>query len=126
MRRERLVLMLTFAVLVVAAGPATAYQTVSGTVSGTWAVDTYHVTGDLIIADNSTLNISAGSVIKFDPEVGMVVRGRVNSNGSDGSEVIFTSRDDDTVGDTIATSNGAPDAGDWNEIYVNGTGSYQN
>ncbi len=95
---------------------------VSGNVSGqTWAGgNTYHVIGNLTVNDGTTLTIQAGAVVKFNPNLQLTVYGTLDVNGADGNNVVFTSRDDNTVGGTVPGSDGSPAAGDWYGIYLYG------
>ena len=95
---------------------------VSGNVSGqTWAGgNTYHVIGNLTVNDGTTLTIQAGAVVKFNPNLQLTVYGTLDVNGADGNNVVFTSRDDNTVGGTVSGSDGSPAAGDWYGIYFYG------
>ena len=101
-----------------------------GDVSGTWANDTYYVAGGIKVADGSTLTINAGTteqtVVKFAEYVSqMNVYGTLDVNGASGNEVVFTSEDDNSYGDTIDDSDGSPSPGDWRGIYLCGSGAYQ-
>jgi urease beta subunit len=80
--------------------------TVSGTISAntTWdAANTYQVTSSITLSAGYTLTIPAGTVVKFNPSISMIVYGNLQAVGTPGNEIYFTSRDDDTVG-AIATS----------------------
>ncbi len=103
----------------------------SGTLSasedwlGAW---TYHVTGELSIPAGVTLTIDPGAVVKFGSGVGIDVLpgGTLIADGTVAQPIIFTSiKDDanggDTNGDGSATS---PAAGDWNQILVQGSATF--
>ena len=55
----------------------------------------------------------------------MTVYGTLRTEGAAASGVVFTSRDDNTYGETIAGSDGLPDKGDWRGIYLSGSGDYE-
>jgi uncharacterized repeat protein (TIGR01451 family) len=87
-------------------------------VNSTWSPQVYLV-DDLSVNAGNTLALPAGVVVKFNGMTGLVVSGTLNSNGVDGSKVVFTSLKDDTRGDTNGDSNATtPAAGDWKGIYV--------
>ena len=102
-----------------------AYVTKSGNVSGEYwhNTDTYYVNGDLTVDDNTTFEIQAGTRVKFAPGTSLIVYGTFITNGNTSSNIIFTSRDDDSVGEIIAESDGNPQPGDWHGIQMNGNAS---
>ena len=84
---------------------ADAYVEKSGNVSGeSWPAGTYLVTGNLTVSSGAALDMAAGAVVKFQPGVLFTVYGTLRVNGMDGNNVILTSRDDDTYGETIPGS----------------------
>lgn len=101
-----------------------AYVTVSGNVSGqTWSgSNTYYVNGNIQVDNGSTLNIQAGAVVKFAPSVFAMVYGSIVASGTTANKVIFTSRDDNSVGEIIAGSDGMPNPGDWGSLHIYGAG----
>ncbi len=101
-----------------------AFTTVSGDVSGqTWSSGTYYVTGNLTVNDNTTLTIQPGVVVKFASSIVMIVYGTIDAAGTSGSNIYFTSKNDNTIGETVDGSSGSPAAGDWYGIYVDGNGT---
>jgi len=65
----------------------------------TWTSgNTYHVTDSLTITSTGSLTIEPGTFVKL-ATVSMNVQGVLDVNGTAGSPVIFTSDDDDTVGE---------------------------
>ena len=93
---------------------------VSGTVSSdtVWS-DTIHVVGDVTIEAGATLTIDSGTVIKSDH--GRLVRalGAINAGMAGADPVIFTSVDDDSVGEDLTDGfDGIPVPGDWEAIYI--------
>jgi len=103
-----------------------ALTTVNGNVSNqTWVnTQTYYVSGSIWVDNGSTLTIQPGTVVKFAPNTNFMVYGTLIADGTSGSNIIFTSRDDNTVGETAPGSDAIPNPGDWYNITVNGSGSY--
>ena len=64
-------------------------STVSGNVSGTWSNNVY-VNGNITIPSNSTLNISAGTVVTFLGHYGIIVNGQLLANGAVNDSILFT------------------------------------
>ncbi|QNK77751.1 right-handed parallel beta-helix repeat-containing protein [Winogradskyella sp. PAMC22761] len=83
---------------------------VSGNISGSWTNDnTYFVIGDIIIPSGQTLNIEAGTEIKFDGYYSLIVNGTLSAVGTENNNIIFTS---------ISST---PLNNDWNQIKFNST-----
>lgn len=87
----------------------------------TWS-GTVFISNDASLNRDSTIVITAGTVVKFAHDVQFSILGELIVNGIEGSNVIFTSIDDNTVGETIAGSDGTPEPGDWKNIGMNGLG----
>ncbi|MCB0805339.1 MAG: hypothetical protein KDC05_06030, partial [Bacteroidales bacterium] len=102
---------------------ASAYVTTSGNVSGQYwhNTDTYYVNGSLTVDAGTTFEIQAGTRVKFAPGAYIAVYGTMIANGTTVSNIIFTSSDDNTVGEVIAGSDGDPNPGDWNYIQFYGS-----
>jgi len=102
-----------------------AYTTVSGDVSGqTWVnTETYYVSGGITVNNGSTLEIEEGTIVKFAPNTYLFVYGTLIANGSLSENIIFTSMNDNSVGETISGSSGLPAPGEWYLINVNGQGA---
>ncbi len=101
---------------------AQAYVTKSGNVSGEyWNTGTYYVTGDLTVDAGTTFEIQNGARVKFAPGTHLTVYGTLIANGNSSSNIFFTSRDDDNVGEIISGSDGNPNPGDWGYITINGS-----
>jgi len=75
----------------------------------TWASGTYYVSATI---SAHGLIVSAGVIVKSASQATINVDG-INANGTATSWVYFTSKNDNTVGDTIEGSSGTPAAGDW-------------
>ena len=116
MRVRRVSLILGFIGLV--AHSAVAYTAVEGTVSGVWPAGTYLVTGQTNVERGATLVVEAGAVVKFDTNQGMRVFGTIEVEGTAESPVVFTSKDDDSLGEPIPGSDGIPEPGDWMSVIV--------
>lgn len=98
--------------LLLSPGTALAHDVKDGDVSGeTWSAGTYHVVGSITVNNGSTLTVEAGAVVKFDPGTELKVIGRLDINGTSGSPVVFTSRDDDAYGESVSGSDGDPNPG---------------
>lgn len=89
----------------------------AGTVSTPtqWVHDyPYVVLGTVTVADQATLNLEAGSLLKFDTSIQMTVNGALIAAGTDVDPIVFTSYKDDSYGDDTnenGPSVGTP--GDW-------------
>jgi PKD repeat protein len=83
---------------------------VSGNLQGNWSSDfCYCITGDSSIAQNSTLTIEAGTLIRFMGRYGLTVTGTLNAEGTETDSIRFTS------------GNRHPFEGDWISItFIDG------
>src|SRR4029077_9820816 len=70
---------------------------------------TYYVTNAVTFSGNVTFE--AGAVIKYATNASLTLSGPVTSLGTAFRPVIFTAKDDNSVGDTIAGSTGNPNPG---------------
>lgn len=120
------VLFLIFGLLIFSmlATPAMAYTEYSTNITSdtTWGAGTHYVSADISVDDGVRLTVSAGAVVKFAKDTGLIVYGILDINGASGSEVVFTSIDDDSYGDIIPGSDGSPSPGFWDGIYLYGEG----
>ncbi|MEO1528966.1 MAG: hypothetical protein AAFX06_26390, partial [Planctomycetota bacterium] len=93
----------------------------SGTLSGddTWN-GTIHVTGDVTVPDGVTLDIDPGTVVKFNPGRWLTGEGSIQAIGNAANPIVFTARDDDTVGEDLSPGDGAPFPGFWESLYLSG------
>ncbi|MGA3181399.1 MAG: carboxypeptidase regulatory-like domain-containing protein [Verrucomicrobiota bacterium] len=104
-------------------------ETESGTLSGSqeWAGSLeYVIAGNLTVPSGVTLTIDPGAIVKFDQLVNLTVQpgGTLVAQGTVAQPIVFTSINDQSVG---ADTNGVattPNAGDWDSIYINGTGVF--
>ncbi|MBQ9454446.1 MAG: carboxypeptidase regulatory-like domain-containing protein [Thermoguttaceae bacterium] len=102
--------------------------TTSGTISSDqiWlAGQVYRVTGDVTVASGATLTIQPGAIVKFNSGKSLIVQsgGTLNAQGTVAQPIVFTSVKDDEYGGDTNEDDGfyAPQAGDWNQIRVQGT-----
>lgn len=58
------------------------------------------------------------------PNTQLLVYGTLDASGMDGNSIVFTSRDDNYLGETISGSDGTPAPGGWYGIYLSGSGTY--
>ncbi len=111
--------------LVLFSNIALALTTIPGgtiTTDTAWGPGTYYITGNLAVNDGYTLTILPGSVIKFAYGRRLTIYGTLSAEGTTLDSIIFTSKDDDTYGETIAGSNGSPGPGNWGGIFLDGSG----
>jgi hypothetical protein len=98
-----------------------AYITINSDITSntTWTSgNTYFLSSSIEII-NSTLTIEDGVVVKFSSDCSIVSSdGTLNVNGQSTSQVIFTSMNDDSVGEIIAGSTGNPAPNDWTTIDI--------
>ena len=100
----------------------------SGTLSAneTWLGSCVEeVTGNIVVLSGVTLTILPGAIVKFDAGLGIVVEagGQLIADGTAALPIIFTSIKDDSFGGD-ANGDGAlttPAAGDWGQIWNEGT-----
>ncbi|MDQ1328347.1 MAG: hypothetical protein QG641_1632, partial [Candidatus Poribacteria bacterium] len=121
MLKKFFAVLVVFILLTIVSSTVYSYTVVSGDVSGqTWSAGTYFVTGNITVSDNTTLTIDAGAVVKFATYIQFTVYGTLDANGTETSKIVFTSKNDDTYGETITGSNGNPSNGDWYGIFLDG------
>ncbi len=101
-----------------------AYTTISGGLGEhtTWTTGTYYITGVCDIGNyNLTLDAGGGNIIiKTSGAVGLYTGGTGNiatANTSNSKKVYFTSKNDNTLGETISGSSGSPAIGDQSQSY---------
>ncbi len=71
----------------------TSDNTLGGSLTGviTREGSPYLVTSDIVVEKGETLAIEAGVVLRFTSNAGIIVRGTLNTEGAEGSEVVLTS-----------------------------------
>jgi hypothetical protein len=106
---------------------ANAYITKSGNVSGEYwhNTDTYFISDNITVDSGAVFEIEAGTCVKFAHGKSITVYGSIICKGVFSSKITFTSMDDNSIGEIISGSDGVPEQGDWNRIYVTGTPSAQ-
>jgi predicted outer membrane repeat protein len=99
--------LLLFSILLVwtIKGFATSIE-VSGTVSGTWSVDTVKVVGNLQILSGETLLIEPGVFVCFQGHYEVFVRGRIVAIGAPADSIRFGVSDTTGFADTTSTLGG--------------------
>lgn len=94
-----------------------------------WHVNTlcpYVITGGLTVSPGATVTLAPGVTVKLvNPGGSIDCHGGMTAQGLAGSRITFTSlSDDSTAGDTNGDLSGsAPVPGDWNHVWINGTGA---
>ncbi|MEO6739710.1 MAG: LEPR-XLL domain-containing protein, partial [Chthoniobacteraceae bacterium] len=92
-------------------------QVPGGSISSntTWS-GTVQVNGDVTVATGVTLSLDPGTVVKFGP--GRLLRsfGTLLAQSAAGNPIIFTSVNDNSVGEIIPGSSGTPSSGDWQSV----------
>ena len=80
------------------------------------AGETYHVTSSLTVAEDATLTIPQGTVLKCESSVWIRVDGTLQVNGTETQPVYFTEVRDSSVGEEIETAD--PQPGSWRYVDV--------
>ncbi|MDD4902159.1 MAG: hypothetical protein PHE24_03405 [Patescibacteria group bacterium] len=95
------------------------YETINTNTVWTLAGSPYTISADyLLIANNATLTIEPGVIIKLRGN-NIIVYGTLIAQGETDKPIIFTSTNDDSAGGkTVPWSTGNPLAGDWGSIEV--------
>jgi hypothetical protein len=106
------------------------YTTISNdqTISSTWS-GTVYVSQTVTITSGAKITVSPGAVIKLAHGVSIITSSPVEGfpeselilQGTQIDTIIITSMDDNSVGETISGSDGYPNPGDWNQLYLNTT-----
>ncbi|MEM1068544.1 MAG: hypothetical protein AAGI63_06600, partial [Planctomycetota bacterium] len=92
---------------------------VSGTITAdeVWS-GTVHVTGDVTIADGVNVTVEPGTVVKINASRWITGVGSFDVNGTASEPVIFTSVNDDTVGEDLTPEATIGSPGDWESLYT--------
>ncbi|MFC2112497.1 right-handed parallel beta-helix repeat-containing protein [Bacteroidota bacterium] len=93
--------------------------TQQGTISTdvTWT-DTVHITGNIVVMDDVTLDISAGTLVEFQGYYMLKILGTIKAEGEDLDSIIFTYHD------TLGFMDFSTIDGGWKGIWFNNTASY--
>jgi hypothetical protein len=123
-RQGALIILIPFFIILFC-GLAQAYTVVPGGTIGdtTWGPGTIYVTGNVTVEGGATLTVPSGTVVKFAPGIRLTVYGTLSADGMGTDDIVFTSVDDDTYGEMISGSDGNPAAGDWQGVYLYGSGT---
>lgn len=108
------------------------YTTISGTIStNTTYSGTVYVSSVVTLGSNTKLTFQAGTVIKSDITTAQMFElnetadnpSEISFEGTEANPIIITSKNDDSVGETITGSSGTPSAGDYfGIVYMWGSG----
>lgn len=79
----------------------------------------YVVNGMLFVNENSTLTIEEGTVVRFLPSSGLIIKGGLQTIGTEQKKIILTS-----INDSDDEKLPAPNAGDWYGVWVHGTSAH--
>ncbi|OHD57538.1 MAG: hypothetical protein A2Y33_09710 [Spirochaetes bacterium GWF1_51_8] len=104
--------------------PILPYVVVNGniTVNTTWVTgETYYLDRNISVDNNSVLTIQPGAIIKFNANCWLEVQtgSEIHADGNTSNRIIFTSANDSSVGDVVAS--GTPATGYWAGVWVNAT-----
>ena len=90
----------------------------NGTYGGTVLINK-----DATVYRDSTLRFLPGTIVKMGIDVQLSVLGYIEANGTAENPVIFTSINDNSMGESVASATSTPTPGDWNTISINGLGA---
>lgn len=109
--------MLTLALVtwVSVASPVFAEISLSGEQDGFLESGNYLVTGPITVKEGTTLSFAPGSIVRFKPYAGIVVKGSLKCIGTENLPILLTSENHRVSG---SLSSEAPAPFDWNGILV--------
>ena len=101
---------------------------VSWNVSWTWDIagSPYVVTSSITLASGSTLTIDPGVIVKFNDGTSFTVQWNLQAIWNGGSNIVFTSIKDDSVGGDTNGDWGDSSAGAWDWRYIKFDNSWSN
>lgn len=86
----------------------------------TWTVDVpYIVYSDVTVPSGKQLTVQPGAIVKFNSNSRLVVNGELSSIGTSGSQIYFTSIEDDSIGGNTDNEDYTPGNNEWAQIEVN-------
>lgn len=108
------------------------YETVNGTISSdtVWHADaTYYVSSTVTLGSGVTLRIEPGTIVKLGTSFPIPIDidatdGELIAQGTPYAYIIFTSWNDNTMGETIAGLN-SPAIGDWSSLMISQNSTVQ-
>lgn len=89
------------------------------TANETWSAGTHYVSTSIDVNNSAKLTIDANVIVKLNTVVILAVNhasSEIDVNGTESQPVYFTSKNDDTIGESISGSTGIPIPGDWNYL----------
>ena len=91
-----------------------------------YARNTYHVTGDFDV-DDYELRIEPGTFVKFadGKKLSIGGSGKIIARGKPHMNIVFTSENDNSNGETITGSSGTPARGDWAFIELDDDSEFE-
>ena len=103
-----------------------AYNVLNGNISGMTinGPQTWYVNGHVTVDAGTTVTIEPSVVLKFAGGVNFYCYGDIVALGTNINPIYFTSKHDDTVGQTISDSSGDPQPGNWYGIELTGDGDF--
>jgi hypothetical protein len=98
------------------------YHTVNGTIAEDeeWYADaTYYISEAIYLSNGAELKIEPGTIIKFNDDGYINAQsGKLTAQGKPYEYIIFSSKNDNTCGETITGSSGSPIRGCWIGLYL--------
>ncbi len=121
MNLQRLPFLCLFVFAIVFVSSSWAYTDLEGEIydgnGGPLTAGTYNKTGRITVPEGQTLTIQEGAIIKFRRgQRDIEVLGALNVQGTETNKVVFTSRDDNDIGEQVPDSDGDPNPGDWPRV----------
>ncbi|MCB2213533.1 right-handed parallel beta-helix repeat-containing protein [bacterium] len=103
-------------VLVLISSQVQAQTELSGALSGTLSEDLYLVIDDIWVAENDTLDIDAGTTLRFTGVFSFLIDGLLRASGTSASPIAFTDPSNQWLGITFSSS--ASSAGNLTYVFI--------